>query len=431
MNDPTQKTSALIVDASATYRSVLRRAFSPTRFDLFEEETGEGAIRRALELQPRIITLSVSLADADGIDICSAIAKDPRLPQTSVVMVTSSDSPEERLKAFEAGAVRFVSKSDPLAELSLYLEDIQRTRERLDGACILVVDDSPFIRATVSRELTAHGAQVVCADGAQAALESLQNHEVDIIITDYHMPEIDGIELVRRVRDLRDYQSAPVLFLSASNQRDVIVRALDAGANDFIRKPFEAAELLARIRSFARISDLTKKLHHLATVDELTQMLNRREVMARLQEAWVDARKNESELGCIIADIDHFKRVNDTFGHAAGDSLLQQVSRRIKEHQKDQWVCGRIGGEEFLVLCPNCDIQKTHQRAESLRAAIADHPFDIAMRPHQISISAGVAGATPDMQGIHQLLHYADEALYQAKNAGRNRVERFDCCVTD
>lgn len=421
-----RKHRVLIADASPTFRAYLRGEFDPERFQVFEAATGLEAIRVAFDIRPTIATLSLMLPECDGIEVCSAITSNDATAETTVIMATSRDSEDGRLRAFEAGAVRFLNKNFSKGELGTYVEQIVQRRNQLAGARALVVDDNKFIRSTVANLLRCEGATSYQAGNGKEALEVLDKHDVDVVLTDYHMPVMDGIAFVRALRDRPEHESTPVLLLSASEYRSTTVRALDAGANDFIRKPFEATELLARLRSFCRLARLAKELETLAVTDELTGLWNRREAMLRLADLCARANRHQATFSCILVDIDQFKGVNDRYGHAAGDAVLRSVARTMADCVRDVDKVCRVGGEEFLVVCPDTSAHDAQGLAERLRAAVESQV--IAYESHTIgaTISLGVAEFCSSMVDSDGILSVADEALYAAKNAGRNTV-RLPC----
>ncbi len=420
------KQTVVIADASPTFRALLRQEFDPARYEIHEAGDGEEAIRLAKALSPSLITLSVAMPKLDGLAACAAITAAKESETTTVVMITSSESPQDQLRAFEAGAMRFLDKQFERGELGAYATDILRMKETLHGAQVLVVDDSRFVRTTVSQLLQMEGAVVAEACHGKEALELMAAKNFDVVVTDYHMPEMDGLALVRNITKCSEYEGIPVLFVTAANDKRLAMRALDAGASDFIRKPFEGAELLARIRSFARLSHATKRLQELATTDELTGLFNRREAFYRLGRCFATAERYATPFSCIAIDVDHFKRFNDDHGHAAGDLVLSETARLLKENSRVSDDVFRVGGEEFLVLCAETNLDGASTCAEKLRAALEDYRFEFQGRPLKVTISAGVAEYGSDIPDADRILALADAALYESKRLGRNRVTRSD-----
>ncbi len=252
----------LIADGSATIRAVLRKEFDASRFEIFEAADGLEAMRIASDVNPAIITLSLSLAKREGLRVCKALTTGVREGGVgpSVIVITARDADEDRAKCFEAGAIHFMQKGFESGELASYVDHILDQSRELAGTRVLVVDDNPFLRSTIARVLEADGAEVAQADDGLAALEILCAQKVDLIVTDHYMKEMHGIALVREVRALPEHATTPVLLCSAASERSIVISALEAGANDFICKPFESAELLARIRTNAKLTALTRQI---------------------------------------------------------------------------------------------------------------------------------------------------------------------------
>lgn len=418
-----EKVRILIADGSSFTRKLLRAEFSDDCYDVHETDNGLDAIRLTEELHPHITTLGLILKGCNGIEVCRAISSNARLLKTTVVMITSNDSPEERHQAFEAGAVRFLQKGMPHGELRRYVDEIIRTRNGLEGSSILVVDDNPFVRQSVARLLESEGAIVYHADNGRSGLTIIDQHEIDVVLTDYHMPEMDGIELVEALRDQSDHEAMPVLFVSGSGDRASRVRALDVGANDFIRKPFEAMELVARTRSFVRLAHLTRKLTIEARTDALTGLMNRRETLDKIENLCQQSRRYNTPFSAIMIDIDHFKHFNDTYGHAVGDVVLKTVSKTMKETIRRTDAAGRLGGEEFVVLCTGTPADAAIACAEKIRQAVERQVTRHESLELAVTISLGVAEFTGRLTSVDSLLNAADVALYDAKNSGRNQVK--------
>lgn len=315
---------------------------------------------------------------------------------------------------------------------------------------ILIVDDDPAALQLLERHLTAAGRSVLLATNGTEALRALVTHAPPIVITDWAMPEMDGLELCRAIREHELIGFVFLIILTAHTDKDHIVAAFDAGADDYLTKPFHGKELLARLRAGERIVQLqddvekrTREVHRanaemaitadkleeanelltrLATTDELTGLLNRREAMRRLGEQWRVSDREQTPLSCIGLDIDHFKNFNDTRGHAFGDVVLKETARILKATMRAGSVVCRVGGEEFLVICPNTSAENGAKAAERLRAAVEQHRITDGSEEVGVAISLGVAERTPEMSKPDDLLKEADDALYVAKRTGRNRV---------
>lgn len=287
---------------------------------------------------------------------------------------------------------------------------------------ILIADDDPISRHLLARTLSRWGYEVVSCCNGKEAMQHIQEEGIKLAILDWVMPELDGIEVCRQLRSFQDITTYLVLLSAKNTQMDVIA-GLEAGADDFIRKPFDAAELRARLKAGMRIVNLQQSLNEQAIRDPLTGLYNRRYMQETLDRELIRAERKRVPVSVILADIDHFKRLNDTYGHQAGDTVLRFVARFLQDHIRSGDVACRFGGEEFLLILPEASAEISLARAESVREGISECEIEYqGRRVGAIQLSAGVAvfplhGASSD-----ELIQKADTALYEAKVQGRNRV---------
>jgi len=295
---------------------------------------------------------------------------------------------------------------------------------------VLVVDDDPIQQRILTSLLTRWGYEVETADDGEAAVERLAKSPVQLAIVDWMMPRMDGLELCRRIRAQHNEPYVYVLLLTARSQRDDVIQGLEAGADDYLTKPVHHGELAVRVKTGRRIIDLQRQLlatqeqlRIQATHDALTGLLNRGALFDALGREHARARREGHSLSLIMIDLDHFKQVNDSWGHPAGDAVLQQAAQRISAACRGYDLVGRYGGEEFLVVAPGHDVQSAESLAERLRGLFVDQPIQIDEAPIPVTISLGaVTLASSAKVDQHRLLKAVDEALYQAKRTGRNRT---------
>jgi diguanylate cyclase (GGDEF)-like protein len=297
---------------------------------------------------------------------------------------------------------------------------------------ILVADDDPVTRRVLQVQLQKWGHEVVtCADGAEAWDILTGEDTPRLVILDWMMPGIDGVNICRNIRKLEQQPYIYLILLTSKSRTDEIVEGLEAGADDYITKPFNPNELKVRIRAGARIIQLQEELmaalrasEYQAAHDGLTGLLNRTAILKALQVEFERSRRDSTRLATVIADIDFFKQINDRWGHLAGDAVLVELTKRIASSLRPYDAAGRYGGEEFIVLLPGCNQQTASKIAERLRSLVAEAPVATASGLIHCTMSFGVAAgegsAIPD---IDSLIRCADEALYRAKELGRNRVE--------
>jgi two-component system, cell cycle response regulator len=295
---------------------------------------------------------------------------------------------------------------------------------------VLVADDDPVSRRLLESTVRRLGHDVTAVADGLAAIEALLHSDGPrLAVLDWMMPGADGLAVCHAVRT-RASRYVYVILLTGMDRREDMVTALDAEADDFLTKPLDVIELRARLRSGERVLELQERLldaqenlRHDATHDRLTGLWNRGMVLDHLALAVRQARREHRQLAVVMADIDHFKDVNDRHGHAAGDRLLGSVATRMRSVLRQYDRIGRYGGEEFLIVLPNCEAQIARQVAERVRAAVAASPIEAGDVSLPVSISLGVAWSANPAENPAALLDEADQALYRAKAAGRNRVE--------
>ncbi|MGH9453644.1 MAG: GGDEF domain-containing response regulator [Terriglobia bacterium] len=296
----------------------------------------------------------------------------------------------------------------------------------------LIAEDDPISARLLQASLVKWGYDVVVTRDGVEALETLrQPDSARLAILDWMMPRMDGPDVIRELR--KDQQGAYVyaILLTAKDRKEDLVRGLDMGADDYLVKPFDLHEMKARVRAGRRILELQEELvrarealRDQATHDALTRVLNRAGILEFLDKELDRSRRDLAPIAVILADLDHFKRVNDNHGHLAGDEVLRQVSAHLRAEVRSYDAVGRYGGEEFLMVLPGCDAVIASRRAESLRVVIAGNPVAISEN-FKIPVSLSLGIATTAELGImdaETLLRQADEALYRAKGMGRNRV---------
>ncbi len=296
---------------------------------------------------------------------------------------------------------------------------------------VLVAEDDQASSRLLQASLQKWGYEVVaCRNGAEA-WAALQGEDAPrLAILDWMMPELDGIEVCRRIRSRASAPYVYVLLLTAKGQREDIITGLDAGADDYLTKPVYPRELELRLRTGRRILDLQsdlistrEALRIQATVDPLTVVSNRRAILETIEHELFRASRQMLPMGVILIDLDRFKSVNDKYGHAVGDAVLIEAARRMRVTIRPYDTLGRYGGEEFLVVTPGCDLANSARIAERLRAALANAPIQTTAGPLIVTASFGVAAsAAESATDSSRLIHAADEALYRAKGKGRDRV---------
>ncbi|MGA9978945.1 MAG: diguanylate cyclase [Candidatus Sulfotelmatobacter sp.] len=295
----------------------------------------------------------------------------------------------------------------------------------------LLVEDSYIDRHKVGGYLTDWGLDYVAVGSGTEAVKLLESADPPtMVLLDWLLPGLDGIDICRRIRKLGNGSYIYTVMLTSKNRKQDLLMAMEAGADDYLSKPVDPSELRARVMAGNRILELQQSLRFAATHDFLTGLLNRSEILAALQREFSRSGREGKSATVILADIDHFKRVNDSLGHAAGDEVLKEVARRLKSDLRPYDVVGRYGGEEFLIILPGCDLPNGVRRAEQIRNQVANEPIHTPSGAVSATVSMGVTVTAfgHDLTSA-DILQQADVTLYEAKNNGRNRTEVFSAAA--
>ncbi len=294
---------------------------------------------------------------------------------------------------------------------------------------ILIAEDDKVIRRIIEKTTNSLEYNVFVVKNGNEALDVLKKEEIHIAILDWMLPGVEGIDLCRMIRSRVESNYTYIILLTSKVHQDDLIEGFSAGADDYIRKPFNSHELEARIKTGKRIIDLQnqllvtqEQLRQQATHDGLTGLLNRNSIMEILEREFERAKRGGSPLGLIMADIDHFKKINDTYGHQTGDFVLEKVALLLKKCVRNYDRVGRYGGEEFIILMPDCTDKKSEMIAERLRKKIASEVYEFNGQSLNVTISLGIAVTTSnEIHSPEMMIHLSDNALYKAKKDGRNR----------
>jgi diguanylate cyclase (GGDEF)-like protein len=318
------------------------------------------------------------------------------------------------------------------------------------GLEILVVTDSPVDMRILEKKLGNQGHNLIQATDGQEALELALKVNPQLILTDWMMPKMNGLDLARTLRLSEQAAGTYIIIMTAQEGNDELVEAFNAGIDDYVTKPINHRVLSARMRAARRIIDLQEEmarsreelrvtlaelaivnrqqqvlnhqLEQMAMEDQLTELPNRRAGLSRLEQEWSRSDRSGEPLLCMVLDIDHFKKVNDTYGHDAGDVVLKSTAAVMKNQMRDSDTVCRFGGEEFLVICPGADVEVAKMVGDRIRKAIENNILDTPEFKGGVTISIGVACMSKDHVSAKDMIKDADEALYAAKEAGRNMV---------
>ena len=291
---------------------------------------------------------------------------------------------------------------------------------------VLVIEDHPDQRELLMIVLQKEGYRVIAAANGVEALEKLEKEPVQIVLSDIMMPKMNGFELINKIRSNPAFKNIYLILITARIQEGDRVRGLDLGADDYITKPFSFSELLARVRVGSRVVQYQQHLEYQTLIDALTGLFNRRAFEKKIEEEFERAKRYHHPLSLLIADIDNFKTINDTYGHHAGDQVLKGIAEALRDKSRRSDFASRYGGEEFVLILPETDLENALQAAKKMVAEIKGQSFGTPTRSFSLTISVGISSTSnKDYSEWEEMLQDADQALYLAKNKGKNRAEFF------
>lgn len=447
----------LVVDDIAANLKMLEARLSAEYFEVITASNGHEALEICARAQCDIVLLDVMMPGLDGFEVCRRLKADPKTHHIPVVIVTALDQPADRLRGLEAGADDFLTK--PVADIALFarirslarlkmLGDELRLRAQtsrdigvtdqvmeaiadqgFDGR-ILVVDDRTSSHQRIATALAPRQVVEIETDPHEALFRVAEGN-FDLVIVTLGLENFDALRLCAQIRSLERTRLLPILLVADPDQNQRVIRGLDVGINDYVLRPIDRNELVARVRTQVRRKRYTERLRsnfqvslELAITDGLTGLHNRRYMGLHLQALLDQATARDRPLSALVVDIDFFKKVNDTYGHDAGDDVLREFGARLKASVRGIDLACRLGGEEFVVIMPETDAVVARLVAERIRAKIAAAPFAIGQGPKTLEVTAsiGIASFQPETDDGASLLKRADVALYRAKHEGRNRV---------
>ncbi len=453
----------LIVDDMAINRMILEAKLTEAYFDVLQAESGKEALAKVVECQPDLVLLDVLMDDMDGFTVCRKIKDNPETAHIPVVMVTALTNQQDRLRGLESGADDFLTK--PINDLALlsrvrnllrakFMFDELRLRDSTSRA--LGLDDYD-----PGRSLDLEGGSAVLVPGSAEAgrqwvrILGMQRDFTWTEMTDgkavldlrpEELPDVfmvhaklagggDGLRLVSHLHSRPMTRHCGIILVVPEGQQETAAKGLDIGASDYLYEPLDPPETIMRIKGQIRRKHISDRLRanvndtlRLAVQDPLTGLYNRRYALQHLARISEKARRSGKSFTVMLLDIDKFKRINDQFGHAAGDHVLCEFAHRLQENLRGVDLVSRIGGEEFLVAMPETNESQARRAAERLRRIIGQTPFDLPPPANcalHVTVSIGVVMGNAHSQDIDLLLRHADEALYASKNDGRDMVTLF------
>lgn len=444
----------LIVDDVPANVKLLVARLTAEYFEVVVANNGLEALDICRQGHCDVVLLDVMMPEMDGFEVCRRLKADPATMHLPVVMITALDSPADRIAGLQAGADDFLTKPvremaltarvRSLARLKMLVDELRASSPVAKGgpfglgpiddsgpAKILVVEDRPSSASQLESYLSKTHDVTFESDPLEA-LVTAKDGAFDLALVSLDLEGHDSLRLCSQLRSSDRTRMLPILVLDGSDDDERLLRALDVGVNDYLSRPIERNELKARVRTQLlrkrytdRLRENARIMLEMATTDGLTKLANRQRFEDQLTSLIDQSVRVGVPVSMLVIDIDHFKSVNDTYGHLAGDKVLVEFGRRIRSAVRDVDLAARFGGEEFVVAMPNTDVSVARTVAERLRNALSVDPFrvDESVDPIAITVSIGVASLRGSADSPKSLLARADAALYHAKRHGRNRVE--------
>ncbi|MCC0023607.1 MAG: PleD family two-component system response regulator [Hyphomicrobiaceae bacterium] len=446
----------LVVDDIPTNVKLLEARLTAEYFDVVPAYSGQQAIDICHENDIDIILLDVMMPDMDGFEVCRRLKSDRQTQHIPIVMITALDQPSDRVQGLESGADDFLTKPPEdiqllarvksLVRLKILTDELRaraRTSQQLaaeDGELVmaeigtangrvLVVDDDALSAERLYNLLSGENQVTVMRDPTSIAMHAA-TADFEVALVSMALKDFDPLRVVSQLRTLEKTRGLPIILVAESSDRAKVVRGLDLGVNDFIYRPLERHELVARVRTQIRRQRYAAELREsvnstlaMAVTDELTGLYNRRYFDRHMGIMLEKAREQDRSLAVMMLDIDHFKRVNDQHGHDVGDTILKDFATRVQRNIRGVDLACRYGGEEFVVLMPDISQAQAEAIGERIRSAVGEQVFDIGGgQSIAVTVSVGLAISNVERDTPDTLLKRADVALYRAKENGRNRV---------
>ncbi|AFJ02833.1 Pas [Methylophaga frappieri] len=425
-----QKLTALVVDAAAGFREQAKSILTAAGFNVEVAENGQQALTLASAGRFRLICCSDDLPDIAGSDFCGQLRALDGYDYAAVLIMTDNDNARKLKQALLAGATDIFNKHDT-QELEIYVRRLAERETRHLSGRVLFIEDSRVLQTIIIDLLTDMGLDVDAYTFAEEAWAAFSGGDYDLVITDIMLEgSMSGITLVRKIRRLREESgNLPIIATSGFDNMSRKIELFQLGVNDFVSKPINREELRQRvfnhITSYQNVRELRAQqnsLYSLAMLDQLTQLFNRHALREFAGKYFSEAYRFNRTLSMAVLDLDHFRDLNDKYGHDKGDQVLAELGNWLKRHVRDEDMIARWAGEEFVMLLPGCDapaavvlMQRMQKRLQRFKPANMT-----------ISLSVGVAEMRHEPQdNLNTLFELADRAMYQAKMAGRNCVRQY------
>ena len=448
----------LVVDDVLHNVKLLEAKLRSEYFDVLTAMNGFEALEIIEKEQPDIILLDVMMPGMDGFEVCRKVKENPEVAHIPIIMVTALDQPKDRVMGLEAGADDFLTK--PIQDMPLFarvkslvrlkfLMDELRIRTstgqaispeidlgsnssfNFENVKILLIEDYERVAKRITGYLSDTVEQVDLDSVIDGQITTDHMEQYDLFIISLSLRDVDGLRLCSSIRSSENTRYSPILVLIDEGDNENLIQAMEIGVTDYVTHPIDGNELVARVKSQVRhkrfadhLRGKMKKNMELAVTDTVTNLYNRHFLDTHLDNIFAQEDEKNPKTSLLMLDIDNFKIVNDTFGHASGDEVLEEFSKRISDNMRSIDLVARYCGEEFVVVMPETDEEFAMFIAERVRKQISDKSFEISgsETPINITVSIGVAIISDDCNSKEKLLKAADVGLYKAKESGRNKV---------
>lgn len=426
MSETTFRPRLLVADDSPAQRQSVRAELEGLDIEIAEAENGIVALKMVNRFRPDLVTLDIEMPTLNGYRVLDQLRSNEPTMTLPVIMISGRPSEAERLRALEAGAIEYFSKPFPRGELSQLVSDVLRRIEANRETSIYCIDAAENVRLQIESRIKTHGYRCRSFADAPALISALAEETCDIVLLDLHLPAQATYQVLDYLKREPRHMVTGVIGLTRCGVRKDLIHAFQLGVQDFIRKPFYGEELLARLDHLMSVKRFQSNLERIAAIDPLTALPNRGELNRRMDIEVARAVRDQTCLGILMVDIDHFKRVNDELGHPAGDRVLSAVAKTLRDELRLTDVIGRYGGEEFVLVLPKASEAGMQLLGERLRRAVEDLRVDVGDQHVGVTVSIGGCVWSPDevrqQLSRDKLVQPADAELYRAKHAGRNCV---------
>ena len=448
----------LVVDDILPNVKLLEAKLKNEYYEVFTATNGEDALRIAEEQRPDLLLLDVMMPGMDGYEVCRRLKENKDLAHIPVVMVTALTDSEDKVRGLEVGADDFLSKPINDVALMARVRSLVRLKMTMDewrvresaasqlgigdegatvmneqdkGGRVLLIEDQEFESNKIRETLEADHELVRTVTSGPQGIDLLGQLVFDVIILSLNLGAEDGLRLLSYFKSSEKTRHLPVILIGRDEDMQKISHGLEFGAHDYIIRPVDRNELQARVRTQLRKKRFQERLRSsyeislsMALTDGLTGLYNRRYLEVHLEKLIKKNKEDNKALAVILMDIDHFKSVNDTYGHGVGDEVLKVFAERLKSKLRSIDTVARYGGEEFVVILPDVSVERAYRVAERLRMSIANDPFKCSAPGGLLKVTSSFGGAIigSEEENVLKALERADKCLYEAKEGGRNCV---------